>query len=112
MNTQRIDALPEAKTPHRAVVKKLIDNPHLQAMQITLEPGQALHPHITPVDVTFWVLAGEPTIEIGDEKQTVPTQTLVESPKDIPHCIYNEGQRPAVIAVFKTPRPQKAGKLL
>ena len=57
---------------------------------ITLEPGQPLKRHITPVNVAFYVLEGTGVVEIGDEKTEVTRDTLVESPKDIVHCLYNE----------------------
>jgi quercetin dioxygenase-like cupin family protein len=74
---------------------------------ISLTPGQNLKPHITPVDVAFYVLEGEGIIEIGNEKRTVKMNSLVESPKDIMHCWYNESTSLLRVMVIKAPKPQK-----
>ena len=39
------------KNPHGVKVSKLYDTEHAQAIHITLEPGESLKKHITPVDV-------------------------------------------------------------
>lgn len=74
---------------------------------ITLHSGQSLKRHITPVDVAFYVLSGKGVVEIGDEKQEVNEDTLVESPKDIVHCWYNESSEPLRFMVVKAPRPTR-----
>jgi mannose-6-phosphate isomerase-like protein (cupin superfamily) len=93
-------------------VCKLYDQPHAQVMHITLQPGESLRKHITPVDVFFYVLEGTGIVEIGEEKLEVSRDTLVESPKDIPHCWYNEGPETFRVLVVKTPRPSNPTKLL
>jgi len=74
---------------------------------ITLKSGQSLKRHITPVDVAFYVLSGTGVVEIGNEKQEVSAETLVESPKDILHCWYNESPEPLRFMVVKAPRPTR-----
>lgn len=44
---------------------------------IILEPGQSLKQHITPVDVAFYALEGTGIVEVGEEKQEVPKDTLL-----------------------------------
>jgi len=61
--------------------------------------------HATPVDVFFYILEGNGIVEIGDEKQHVTKDMLVDSPKNIPHCLYNDGDEDFRILVVKTPRP-------
>ena len=71
--------------PHHVDARKIYESPHAMAVVITLKPGEALKKHITPVDVFFYVLEGSGIVEIGDEKQTVGKDMLVESPgKDSP----------------------------
>lgn len=100
------------ETPHQADVRKLYDKESAQAMHITLQPGEALKPHITPVDVFFYVLEGTPEILIGKEKTEMPVDSLVESPKDIVHCLYNNSTNIARILVVKAPKPNTQSKLL
>lgn len=100
------------ETPHKVDVRKLYEKETAQAMHITLQPGEALKPHITPVDVFFYVLEGTPEIRVGDEIIKIDTDSLVESPKDIVHCLYNNSDKTARILVVKAPKPQSAAKLL
>jgi len=100
------------ETPHKVDVRKLYDKDSAQAIHITLQPGEALKPHITPVDVFFYVLEGSPEILIGKEKIQVEADNLVESPRDIVHCLYNNSNNIARILVVKAPRPTSPSKLL
>ena len=77
------------ENPHQADVRQMYNHDIAQVMHMTMNPGQSLKPHITPVDVFFYVLEGTPTIQVGDEIITVEKDNLVESPKDIVHCISN-----------------------
>ncbi|PKP33554.1 MAG: cupin domain-containing protein [Bacteroidetes bacterium HGW-Bacteroidetes-16] len=94
-----------AETPHKLDVRKLYDKDSAQVMHITLHPGEALKPHITPVDVFFYVLEGSPEVLVGDEKVQVQADCLVESPKNIIHCLYNNSNAVARILVVKAPKP-------
>jgi len=69
-------------------------------------------PHFTPVDVFFFVLEGTPTTRIGDEIKEVAENMLVESPKNIVHCLYNKSDKAARILVVKTPKPLTSTRLL
>jgi len=100
------------ETPHKLDVRKLYDRDTAQAMHIKLEAGESLKPHITPVDVFFYVLEGTPEILVGKEKQTVESDSLVESPKDIPHCISNNSDKVVRVLVVKAPKPITKTKLL
>ncbi len=51
-------------------------------------------------------------VEIGEERETVGPDTLIESPARIPHCWYNEGDKPLRFLVIKVPRPTESTKLL
>ncbi|MEQ8191848.1 MAG: cupin domain-containing protein [Candidatus Eremiobacterota bacterium] len=100
------------ETPHKIDVRKLYDNDSAQAMHITLQPGEALKPHITPVDVFFYILEGTPEVLIGDEKIQIHADSLVESPKNIVHCLYNNSTAVARILVVKAPKPTTHTKVL
>lgn len=112
MNINKLSEKQVEATPHKVDVRKLYDKESAQAMHISLQPGEALKPHITPVDVFFYILEGTPEILIGEEKVQVEADCLVESPKDIVHCIYNHSTQVARILVVKTPRPTTKSKLL
>jgi len=93
------------KNAHGVEAKKLHDNEHAQVIHILLKAGESLKKHTTPVDVFFYVLEGEGIVEVGDEKQTVVKDMLIDSPKDIPHCLYNESNSDFRVLVVKTPKP-------
>jgi len=103
IDAEKVEITP---TPHKVATRKLFDTEHAQVVHITLQPGEALKKHITPVDVFFYVLEGEGVIEISDEKKTAGPNTLIESPKGIPHTWYNESDSIFKVLVVKTPRPK------
>jgi mannose-6-phosphate isomerase-like protein (cupin superfamily) len=98
--------------PHHVDARKIYDSLHAMAVVITLQPGEALKKHITPVDVFFYVLEGSGSIEIGDEKKTVGKDMLVESPAKIPHKWTNESKAVFRVLVVKVPKPTEETKLL
>jgi mannose-6-phosphate isomerase-like protein (cupin superfamily) len=100
------------ETPHKVDVRKLYDNESAQTMHITLQPGESLKPHITPVDVFFYILEGKVDVRIGDETISVEKDCLVESPRDIVHCLSNSSELKTRILVVKAPKPTSKSRLL
>jgi mannose-6-phosphate isomerase-like protein (cupin superfamily) len=95
----------EKKNPHGIKSLQMVNKESSEVLHLTLEPGQELKPHSTPVDVLFFILEGSPTIRIGDEYMDLKAETIVESPKNITHCIYNKSNTIARVIVIKTPNP-------
>ncbi len=104
--------VPVNPNPHGVETRKFHENEFVQAVQITLKPGEQLKKHITPVDVFFYVLEGTGVVEIGNEKQTVSKDTYIDSPAKIPHCWYNESNQLLKVLVVKTPRPESKTQIL
>ncbi len=100
------------ETPHKVDVRRLYDHDSAQVMHITLKPGESLKPHITPVDVFFYILEGDVDVRVGDETVTVPADRLVESPKNIIHCLSNSSTSPARIMVVKAPKQTTSTRVL
>ena len=94
-----------APNPHGAQVNKMYDTDNAMIMHMLLKPGQSLKPHYTPVDVAFYILEGTPSIMVGEEKVQVKKDDIVESPKNIVHCIYNETDELVRVLVMKLPKP-------
>lgn len=107
MITRRLADAAVMETAHNVDARNLYDTPDAVITVITLQPGQALKRHITPVDVAFFVISGTGVVEVGDEKQEVTAGTLVESPRDVVHCWYNESAAPMSFMVVKAPRPTR-----
>ena len=97
--------------PHHVDARKIYDSPHATAVVITLQPGESLKKHLTPVDVFFYVLEGEGVVEIGDERKTVGKDMLVESPAKIPHRWMNESGGVFRVLIVKVPRPTEDTRL-
>lgn len=102
----------EYKTAHGVDVKQVYNTEFAQINHILLQPGEALKPHITPVDALFYILEGTPTILIGEERVQVKQDDVIESPKDIVHCVYNETDKVVRFLVSKLPRPVTASKFI
>lgn len=100
------------ENPHKVDVRQLYNSESAQVMHITLQPGETLMPHKTPVDVFFYILEGSPTVLIGTESAVFEKDTLIESPAQIVHCLSNQSQAIARILVTKAPRPVSATKIL
>ena len=100
------------KTPHGVDVRKLYEYENAQVMHISLRPGESLKPHITPVDVFFYILQGVVNVRVGNETQSVAADNLVESPKDIVHNLSNTSDQLARILVVKSPKPTAQARLL
>jgi len=99
-------------TPHKVDVCQLYDKESAQVMHISLKPGESLKPHKTPVDVFFYILEGNPTVLVGEEKVVCEKDNLIESPAEIVHCLSNESETIARILVVKAPKPMASAKIL
>jgi len=103
---------PLKDNPHGVEVHKMYDDASAQIMHMTLKPGESLKPHKTPVDVTFYVIEGTPTVLVGEETQQFEAGTLIESPAFVVHSLSNESNEIARILVIKAPRPVAATRVL
>lgn len=105
MKTITISDLQKTMNPHGVEAKKILENNYVQVVHITLKSGEKLITHTTPVDVFFYVLDGTGTVEIGNEKQTVGKDTLIDSPAYVPHGWQNDSNSTLKLLVVKTPKP-------
>ena len=112
MKTQKFTDVEKGQNPHGIDARMIYQNDHALVVHLQLEPGEKLIRHITPVDVFFYVLEGEGVVEVGDEKKTVTKDTIIDSPKDIPHCWYNESDSVLRVLVAKVPKPTTSTKML
>ncbi|KAF5073587.1 Cupin domain protein [anaerobic digester metagenome] len=112
MKVIEIANVESSPNPHGVDARKLYDTENAVAVHMTIKPGESLKKHVTPVDVFFYVLEGEGVVEIGDERETVQKDSLIDSPAKIPHTWYNEGDADLRILIVKVPRPQKSTKVI
>ena len=112
MKISKVSETPINENPHKVDARMLYNKDSAQAVHIQLNPGESLKPHITPVDVFFFVIEGTPDVLVGTERRKVEENSLVESPKDIVHCIYNNSEKTVRVLVVKAPKPTTKTKLL
>jgi len=107
MIARKLSETEKIENAHGVDARNLYNTENATITVITLEPGQSLKKHMTPVDVVFFVLEGTGIVQIGEEKQEAVKDTLIESPKDILHCWYNESTDSLRFMVIKSPRPDR-----
>jgi quercetin dioxygenase-like cupin family protein len=98
-------SMQNAANPHGVQAQRLHGTEHVNVTLITLQPGEALKIHSTPVDAFFYALEGQGIVEIADERAPMPADTLVHSPKGTPHRLLNESDGVFRFLVVKTPAP-------
>jgi len=90
--------------PHGVEAKILYDKENCKTVFLSLKPEQTLKLHTAPVDVFFYILEGRGNVVVGDEKQEVTKNMLVESPKGIPHLLENTGVDLFNVLVVQLPK--------
>ena len=112
MEITKVNEIASSKNPHGVDARPIYAHENAQVIILTLQPGESLRRHITPVDVFFYVLDGKGRVEVGDEKKEVEKDSIIHSPAKIVHCWYNESDQPLRILVAKTPKPRESTILL
>jgi len=105
MKITNVDQNKSFQNAHMVDARKIYSATNAEVIHMALTPGQALKRHTTPVDVFFYILEGKGVVEIGEETQEVAKDTLIDSPKGIPHLLRNTGEgvfRFLVVKLLKT----------
>ncbi len=84
----------------------LFDTPRMFCDIYCFEPGQEqkVHSHIG-ADKVYFVLEGQGTFIVGDEKKTVGAGHAVLAPAEVPHGARNNSRERLVVLVFMAPNP-------
>ncbi len=112
MNIIDATTAPESSNPHGVSTRPLHGTEHVQVVMVTMQPGEALKLHVTPVDAFFYVLQGYGVVEIGDEREEVSPDMLIDSPARVPHRLLNQSDTVFRFLVVKTPRQTNPAKIL
>ncbi|HJJ30222.1 MAG TPA: cupin domain-containing protein [Methanocorpusculum sp.] len=88
-----LDQTEISDTPHKVDVRKIHGSESTDIVVITLQPGESLKRHITQVDVLFYVLEGKGKVIIGDEETEVEKDSLIQSPRKVPHLLVNTSDK-------------------
>jgi quercetin dioxygenase-like cupin family protein len=88
-----------------ALCRQLYDSPEAAVFHIQVSPGGSVTPHITPVDMEFYVLEGRGIFILGEEKRELEAGVLLQSPRGVPHGMTNPGPGTLRVLAIKNPRP-------
>jgi len=103
MNITKVCETSCFQNQHCVEAKEIYSTANSQVIRMSLEPKQALKKHTTPVDVFFYILEGKGIVEIGEEIMAVEKDTIIDSPKGIPHLLRNNGEGLFRFLVVKLP---------
>jgi quercetin dioxygenase-like cupin family protein len=92
MKMEKVSTAKSFPNIHGVEAKKIYASKGAEVIHMALTPGQSLKKHTTPVDVFFYILEGKGFVEIGEEKQEVEKDMIIDSPKGIPHLLANNGE--------------------
>jgi quercetin dioxygenase-like cupin family protein len=79
--------------------------PEAMIVHIAVQPGGFVAPHVTPVDMEFFVIEGKGSFSLGEESTEAGAGSLIPSPKGIPHGMRNAGPGILRVLAIKNPRP-------
>lgn len=98
----------EAKTVMEkdgVLARGLYDAPEAAVIHIEVAPGGEILPHVTPVDMEFFVLEGRGVFILGEQSREAGEGILILSPRGVPHGMKNTGNSPLRVLAIKNPRP-------
>ncbi|MGD6852000.1 MAG: cupin domain-containing protein [Candidatus Bathyarchaeia archaeon] len=104
MRTITVDKTKPFQNAHGVDARRIYETADAEVIYMALSPGQTLKRHTTPVDVFFYVLEGRGTVEVGEEAQEIQKDTVIDSPKDVPHLLRNTGEGVFRFLVVKLPK--------
>jgi quercetin dioxygenase-like cupin family protein len=90
------------------VARAIYSAPEAMIVHIEVQPGGFVKPHVTPVDMEFYVLEGRGSFSLGEESTEAGPGTLLPSPRGVPHGMKNPG--PGILRVLAVKNPRPAGE--
>jgi quercetin dioxygenase-like cupin family protein len=88
------------------LAKAMYSAPEGMIIHIEVRPGGSVKPHVTPVDMEFFVLEGMGTFTLGEEEAEAGPGSLLTAPRGVPHGMRNEGPGLLRVLAVKNPRPE------
>jgi mannose-6-phosphate isomerase-like protein (cupin superfamily) len=102
----RIDEGKILKNDSGVLSRAVYSSPEAMIIHITVQPGGFVKPHVTPVDMEFFVLEGEGIFSLGEESTEAGAGILLPSPRGVPHGMKNPGPGILRVLAVKNPRPE------
>ncbi len=93
-------------SPEKLKKTNLFESPQMFCDTYCLEPGQSQKVHAHEGATKFYyVLAGRPTVTIGDERRELTAGEIAWSFAGEPHGVVNESDERVVLLVAMAPHP-------
>jgi len=89
------------ENPHKVDGRKLFIGDNIQMVRLTLKPGEVIAPHAAPVNVFFYVAAGQGICIAGNETAEVESDTMIFSQAGMTHGWTNNGTTDLKLLVCK-----------
>jgi quercetin dioxygenase-like cupin family protein len=105
MKKTRIDEGRVLKDDSGVLARAVYSAPEAMVVHIAVRPGGFVAPHVTPVDMEFFVIEGKGTFLLGEESTEAGEGVLIPSPRGVPHGMRNEGPGMLRVLAIKNPRP-------
>ena len=86
--------------------RAIYSSPEAMVIHITVQSGGFVKPHVTPVDMEFFVLEGRGSFSLGEESTEAGPGILLPSPRGVPHGMKNPGPGLLRVLAIKNPRPE------
>jgi Mannose-6-phosphate isomerase len=105
MKTVKVGEGKVMKDDSGVLAKAMYSAPEAMIIHIEVKAGGSVKPHVTPVDMEFFVLEGKGSFRLGEETVEAGPGVLIISPRGVPHGMDNEGPGPLRVLAIKNPRP-------
>jgi mannose-6-phosphate isomerase-like protein (cupin superfamily) len=106
MKISRIEDGKIIKHDSGVVARAIYSAPEAMIVHIDIEPNGFVKPHVTPIDMEYFVLEGRGLFILGDESVEAGAGTLIPNPRGLAHGIRNLGSGPLRVLAVKNPRPE------
>jgi mannose-6-phosphate isomerase-like protein (cupin superfamily) len=106
MKTHKIAEGKIIKNDSGVVARVLYSAPEAMIVHIDIAPEGFVKPHVTPIDMEYFVLEGRGLFMLGEDSVEAGPGILIPNPRGVPHGIKNLGAGPLRVLAVKNPRPE------
>ncbi|MCK8817777.1 cupin domain-containing protein [Natroniella sulfidigena] len=103
MEIIKMDQIEGKKNKRGVVAKKILKNDDVQIMNLVLESGDVVGEHSVPVNVFFYIVEGQGTVQIGNEKKVVEAKDIIPCPANTTMSLKADQGQKFVVLNVKTP---------
>ena len=106
METLRIEDGPVIKDDSGVMARVVYSAPEAMIVHIDVAPGGFVKPHVTPIDMEYFVIEGRGRFFLGEESLEAGPGTCIPNPKGLSHGMTNLGDGHLRVLAVKNPRPE------